>query len=545
MSSKVQPKGKEGVKRLSLIFWFIYLVQKFTNHFEGFSKIPVRKLLKSPEGEGGFGLGTDQAGHFISNSAIGWYIKALLGFITDRIPILGYRRKSWLILSLVGSGFAWLYVAATGTTSSQALFAGLVIVNILVAFSDVVADGLMVQKGQELERNFGMKEGTGNRPLQTAQWIGAFTAILFAAIAGGVIAQLFDIKIAAILSAALPFGLAIIIFFFVGEEKVKFEWKTAKVGFAAIAVIVVVAFLILWLKGLRAEDVMKDNVVITTVPGWEKFIAGWEWLISPLLILGAILSLYRPPTALVWPIVLIVLWQANPFNVDSQWFYQYFTQDNGDFLTALKENTGLVPFLQDLVVSLKLASTEELAKAGFQEIFFGSVIAPIQAVFSIIGLILFYKYWRATSLIRVFTACIVLNAISIGMFALVPMAGITSPYYVLAAGSLAGFPVALSLIAVLTYAAGICPKENQATAFAFLMGMSNLGQVLGVERLGSKLYTIFGDQTEKLVDGKLQQVIENPAGGMISMSLVGLASLVFLLFGILWMHRRGHINQNA
>lgn len=526
--TKAPPEGaaqpSNGLKkeraRLSALFAFMYLVQKFTNHFEGLSKIPVKKLLKSSEAEGGFGLGVDQAGHFMANSAVGWYVKALLGFITDRIPILGYRRKSWLILSLIGSGLAWLYVASTGTTSAKALFAGLVMVNILVAFSDVIVDGLMVQKGQELERKFSLPEGTGNRPLQTGQWLGAFAAILVSSIAGGIIAQLFDLGTAATISAVLPFALAALVFFFVSEEKVKFQWGTAKIGIAAIGLVVGVAFLLLWLKGLRAEDIKEGEQIVQTVPGWEKMLANWEWLISPIIILGAILSLYRPPATIVVPVLLIVVWQANPFALDSQWGYQYFTKDNGEFLKALEADTGLIPVLKDIVVALNISTPEELAKAGFQEVFFGSVLMTIQAAFGIIGLLLFYKYWKAAPMVRVFTGCILLNAATIGLFALVPM-GLTSPYYVLAIGSLSGIPVALTLIAILTYAAGICPKENQATAFAFLMGMSNLGNVLGVERLGTSLYSLYGHQAEKLVDGKPQMVMETPAEGMIGMCLNG------------------------
>lgn len=110
-----QPINKAELERemrfSKLLFFLIYLVQKFANNFEGISKIPVRNILKKAQNEGGFGLTSEKAGAFLTDSGLGWYIKALLGAITDRLPIFGYRRKSWLIVSSLGAAAAWFWVA--------------------------------------------------------------------------------------------------------------------------------------------------------------------------------------------------------------------------------------------------------------------------------------------------------------------------------------------------------------------------------------------------------------------------------------------------
>ncbi len=516
-------KKPESIRRLSVIFWLTYFVQKVLSTSEGVSNVPLRKLVKS------FGLEGKEAGQFFTVAGLGWYIKGLLGLLTDRLPIFGYRRKSWLIVSLVGTGVAWTFVAVGGATSTHLLLTALLTVNLLVAFSDVVADGLMIEKGQELESRGIVKEGTGNRRLQAAQWTGGFSAMLLAAVAGGVIAQIFDLAIAAVISAVLPFGLALLVFFFVKEQRVAFDWQKAKLGVLAIGVIAVVSVLVLWIKGMKYG-----------VEAWQKSLFEWEWLITPALILGAILSLYRPGRAMVLPALLIVLWQGNPFGVDSQWLYQYFTQDAHNFLEALKSDTGLVPLLQKTVVNLKMTTYEEIAESGVQEMFFGSVLTPFQACFSIIGVFVFGKYWRETPLSKLFIGAIGGVFATTTLFLAIPAFGITSLYYVLAINCAVAFVKAVAFLAILSYAASVCPKENQATAFAFLMGLSNLALNTGSERVGNQLYALFGD--EKLIADK--SVIANPDAGFIGVAICGLAFLFLVSMFLRFLAKRGYVDAS-
>jgi len=84
-----------------------------------------------------------------------WTIKPLYGFISDGFPIFGYRRQSYLILcGILGSAF---YLALSsnfwGIVDNQWTMT-LTIVSLLgssatIAFSDVVADGIVVQETRD------------------------------------------------------------------------------------------------------------------------------------------------------------------------------------------------------------------------------------------------------------------------------------------------------------------------------------------------------------------------------------------------------------
>jgi MFS family permease len=507
-----------------LLFFLIYAVQKAINHFEGLSKIPVRKVLKSPGEEGGYGLTPDQAGSFLTDSALGWYIKALFGLITDNLPLFGYRRKSWLIISSLLAGAAWFWVAVNGTTL-QLLLVGLMIVNILVAFSDVVCDGLMVETAQRFENRFALPAGTANRPFQAAQWSGAMFAVLVSAIAGGVIAQFFDLTAAAMISGMLPLGLAVVVALVVKEKKVTWDAQHARKGLLAIAVIVVVASVILHLK-----DLAPDNPLTPFEP-----------VISALLIIACLLLFIRVPRDLVAPIVLVFFWQAAPFNTDAQYVYQYFTQHNTAFVEALADDQMVVPLLQSLSILLGIADAETIAGQGFQEMFWGSVLGALLALFAIVGALVYRRFLQTTPFLTLFYWCLGGQAIIMLLFLPFPLAGWTSPLWLMAVMALQGFVFMIVLLAMLGFAAKRTPGENQASFFAFLMGMSNLGQMLGIEQVGNRLYTAFGGKTTQWIDGVESTTIADPQAGLAGVIAVSLVYLVFLTALVVWMSRNGHI----
>lgn len=87
-----------------------------------------------------------------------WTIKPLYGFLSDGFPIFGYRRRSYLVLA-GGVGFLSYAFLAWGTSlipegASQnsiltATIASFLLSSASIAFSDVVADGIVVQKTRE------------------------------------------------------------------------------------------------------------------------------------------------------------------------------------------------------------------------------------------------------------------------------------------------------------------------------------------------------------------------------------------------------------
>ena len=137
---------KRELRRLRWVFGTPYFVQGTS----ALSEIPTLFFIK-------FVLGMGDAGGqvFQSLKNIGWFIKPLWGFLSDHVPIFGYRRKSWFILMASLAFFFWVLNAAL------AFFGVVIPVVYLVTFSlalaayafvDVVTDAYMVEEGQRLGR---------------------------------------------------------------------------------------------------------------------------------------------------------------------------------------------------------------------------------------------------------------------------------------------------------------------------------------------------------------------------------------------------------
>ena len=84
-----------------------------------------------------------------------WTIKPLYGFLSDAVPIFGSRRRSYLILAGLIGCFSYTLVGNNfwGMIDSQAVVpatvACLMLSSACIAFSDVVADGIVVQKSRD------------------------------------------------------------------------------------------------------------------------------------------------------------------------------------------------------------------------------------------------------------------------------------------------------------------------------------------------------------------------------------------------------------
>jgi folate/biopterin transporter len=74
-----------------------------------------------------------------------WMIKPVFGFISDGLPIFGYRRRPYLILSGILGTASWVSLATIVHTSWAATLA-IAIGSLSVAMSDVIVDSLVVER---------------------------------------------------------------------------------------------------------------------------------------------------------------------------------------------------------------------------------------------------------------------------------------------------------------------------------------------------------------------------------------------------------------
>ncbi|XP_010510106.1 PREDICTED: folate-biopterin transporter 1, chloroplastic [Camelina sativa] len=80
-------------------------------------------------------------------SSLPWLVKPLYGFISDSVPLFGYRRRSYLVLSGLLGAFSWSLMAGFVDSKYTAAFC-ILLDSLSVAFSDVVVDSMVVERAR-------------------------------------------------------------------------------------------------------------------------------------------------------------------------------------------------------------------------------------------------------------------------------------------------------------------------------------------------------------------------------------------------------------
>jgi MFS-type transporter involved in bile tolerance (Atg22 family) len=108
----------------------------------GISRLAVSFFLKDE-----LALSPAEVGALMGIAALPWVVKPVFGFISDGLPIRGYRRRPYLILSGLLGVIAWLCLATLVQTTLAATLT-LAITSLSVAFSDVIIDSLVVERAR-------------------------------------------------------------------------------------------------------------------------------------------------------------------------------------------------------------------------------------------------------------------------------------------------------------------------------------------------------------------------------------------------------------
>ena len=136
-------------RRAARLKWVIgtpYFVQGTSN----LAEIPILYFIK-------FNVGMGDAGGQLFDSLrnAGWFIKPLWGYVSDRVPLLGYHRKSWFVLMACLAVVFWTVTAGLSFAGVRGPVVFLIMFNLAFAtyaFVDVVCDALMVTEGRRLRR---------------------------------------------------------------------------------------------------------------------------------------------------------------------------------------------------------------------------------------------------------------------------------------------------------------------------------------------------------------------------------------------------------
>jgi hypothetical protein len=141
--------GDAERRELSRLRWVIgtpYVVQGTS----GLVEVPILFFIK-------FTLGMGDAGGQLFDSLrnVGWFVKPAWGFISDRVPLWGYRRKSWFVLMACLAVVFWTLNGALAHAGVRVPAVYLFTFNLAFAtyaFVDVGCDAIMVTAGRRLQR---------------------------------------------------------------------------------------------------------------------------------------------------------------------------------------------------------------------------------------------------------------------------------------------------------------------------------------------------------------------------------------------------------
>lgn len=203
--------GNEPTPELIAIL-IVYFVQGIL----GLARLAVSFFLKDD-----LGLSPAQVAALMGIAAFPWVIKPLFGFLSDGLPILGYRRRPYLILSgLLGAG-AWLALGTVVSTAWAATVA-ILMTSLSVAISDVIADSLVVERARE--------ESLGQAgSLQSITWGASALGGLITAYLSGWLLQLFNTQTVFLITATFPLIVSSIAWM-IAEDPVSGENNLTQVG---------------------------------------------------------------------------------------------------------------------------------------------------------------------------------------------------------------------------------------------------------------------------------------------------------------------------
>jgi len=230
----LHPFQTADAKRLAVLFGIVYFAQ-------GMWYLPNQTITISLK-DGGLSAG--QVAGFFAITTVPWLIKPVYGLLSDFVPLFGYHRKSYLLLTSATAAAAGLFLGVTGDHAYWRMAAFVTLMALGLAFTDVLVDALMVENGKPM----GL---TG--AFQSVQWGAITTASILVGELGGYLAENRRLHAAFFLAACFPLVSLLMAAFFVREAPARADREAFATTWAAIRdalrereVWVVGGFLLFW-----------------------------------------------------------------------------------------------------------------------------------------------------------------------------------------------------------------------------------------------------------------------------------------------------------
>ncbi|MCC3415097.1 MULTISPECIES: folate/biopterin family MFS transporter [unclassified Microcoleus] len=228
--------GNEPTPELIAIL-LIYFVQGIL----GLARLAVSFFLKDE-----LGMTPAEVSAMLGVVAIPWIIKPLFGFMSDGLPIFGYRRRPYIVLSGLLGTAAWVGMATVVHTPLAATGA-IALSSVSLAVSDVIADSLVVERAR--------KETVSDAgSLQSLSWGASAIGGLITAYLSGSLLQHFSTHTIFLITASFPLIVSTTAWLITEEkvnkrtdfETVKDQLKQLRQAVAEKTIWLPTAFLFLW-----------------------------------------------------------------------------------------------------------------------------------------------------------------------------------------------------------------------------------------------------------------------------------------------------------
>ena len=194
--------GNEPNPELAAIL-IVYFVQGIL----GLARLAVSFFLKDD-----LGLTPAEVAALMGIASLPWVIKPVFGFLSDGLPLFGYRRRPYLILSGILGTISWLALATLVDNGWSATIA-LLSTSVSVAISDVIIDSLIVERAR--------KESLGQSgSLQSLSWGCSALGGLITAYLSGWLLEHFSNSIVFEITATFPL-LVSAVAWLIAEEKIE------------------------------------------------------------------------------------------------------------------------------------------------------------------------------------------------------------------------------------------------------------------------------------------------------------------------------------
>ncbi len=225
------------------------LMVYFVQGIVGLARLAVSFFLKDE-----LGLGPAEVSALVGVAALPWMIKPAFGFISDGLPLFGYRRRPYLILSGLLGTCSW-GLMATVVHTPWAAAAAIALSSLSVAFSDVIVDSVVVERAR--------KESLATAgALQSLSWGASALGGLTTAYFSGSLLQQFNARTVFGITATFPLIVALVAWL-ISEERnlerpdwgiVRQQLGQLKQAVTQRSILLPTAFLFLWQATPTAES---------------------------------------------------------------------------------------------------------------------------------------------------------------------------------------------------------------------------------------------------------------------------------------------------